>query len=288
MHTLASTLCLLLALAIAPIQSLPSGAPICNALVDRIKGAHGSDSAQIGYGLDVQKKGDAFEIKVKNSGAQSDFKGLLMYVVGKDENVHLGSFKNMDSSNFKFVTSGCQGGAESTVTHSNGNSKPFTSAFTWSPSPGDETKGPFKIVSIVTAGRTPWQKLDDVPLELGASAPSTTGAGPAPPTPGASVLPPMGMPAIPPSGSATGAPPRKFKCRLIKPAQVQPAQMNPTQLMPAQTKPVHPQSQQYAKVPKQETKYASKPAHQGGTAYSSHAMPPSGGTPYSSNDRPSL
>jgi hypothetical protein len=145
---------------------LRSGAPFCSVDVAKIQSAHGPGGPDPGYSLEIDESSEnsaSISIKGRNS-----WQGLLIYVYGQDEKVHLGSF-DLSGNGLKFQTvSACSGDntkitEKSTVTHSDASNKDVK--LTWKPLPGDEAKGPFKVKALVTLGTSPWQVLEKT-LEL--------------------------------------------------------------------------------------------------------------------------
>ena len=163
------------------VSALPNGAPRCGIDETAIAAGHGRASdPSAGYSINVQKMGNSFQINLKNSAGRTDFKGILMYVVGQDPKGHIGAFQNLDTNSFKYQSDPCKnlgflGSPQSTITHANPSSKSISTAFVWTPLPGDELKkGPFKIQAVVATSPIPWQRLADVPIDFTVMAPNVT------------------------------------------------------------------------------------------------------------------
>ena len=189
----------------------PSGSPICHINPSVIERGHGSaPDSSAGYSLTAERSGSDYQIRIQGSQFQ-EFKGILMYVTGSS-NAHLGSFAQPADGNFKFVSSICssegvQGGSSSTITHSSSAGKPLSSAvFTWTPNPGEESQGPFKIQAVISNGRSLYQLVEssiDAPAQN--TAPSMDPTPPSPPTD--SLPPPPPMDPLPPPPPMDPAPP---------------------------------------------------------------------------------
>ena len=156
-------------------DSLPNGAPKCAINATVIEKGHGTPSdPNAGFYLDVKKTNESlWVIKIKNSRDKKEFKGILMYVVGKDPKDHLGMFVNLNESKYKFQTKICtdlgfKGDKQSTITHRNPNSVSVDSnIFYWKPLHGDKMKMcPFIIKAVIATSPSPWQVLKDFPIQL--------------------------------------------------------------------------------------------------------------------------
>ena len=150
------------------ILSLPTGAPICAIDEGRIAAGHTKPSDEaLDYELSVNKKDENYEISI-NSKVETSFKGILIYVIGKDQNTHIGSF-TLPNENFKFQTELCKsqginGDAGSTITHANSNDKSLAETkFIWS-SPSSKEDG-LKVVAVVAKDRNPWRLVKELSID---------------------------------------------------------------------------------------------------------------------------
>ncbi len=160
--------------------ALPTGAPICSIDETRIQSGHGKASDQsLGYSLASKKVSSTqFEITI-NSSTVGEFKGLLMYVIGANGNMHYGSFQK-PNDNFKFQTSICKdagisGRSDSTITHANPSSKALSGlAFVWNLNADDQiSNAPFRVQAVVSNGQNPWQVVQEIQLDIQSTASST-------------------------------------------------------------------------------------------------------------------
>ena len=166
-------------LALTTVQARPDGAPICAINEAQISQIHGPASS-LNYGINAKVNGDMIDI---NLTGPSNFKGILMYVIGSDQKTHLGSFQDLDTALFKYQNEQCSreniaGGPESTITHTSNADKPSgTTLFTWKPSASDPVTG-LKLEVVINNGAKSWQKLS-FDLPAGAQAgPSARPLGP--------------------------------------------------------------------------------------------------------------
>jgi hypothetical protein len=158
---------------------LPSGAPLCSIDEAKIQSGHGmpSDDSS-GYFLTSKKiSSSQFEIYI-NSSTVTDFKGLLMYVLGGDNKMHYGSFQK-PNDNFKFQTSICTDEgvstrSDSTITHANPSSKALSGlAFIWNLTVDDQISyAPFRVQAVVSNGQNPWQRVQEIHLDIQSTASS--------------------------------------------------------------------------------------------------------------------